>query len=284
MTWTRDSRIVTRQIKYGATTKYGDRIRRIMRKDAHTIKSTKTTVDILETIQVQKGATLTEVAEEIDLTRSTVHDYLQTLVSAGYLIKEDKRYNISLKLLDMGYHAKVKQTEWELVRPALREIGDETGEHAWFVVEENGKVVYVDNYSGRRVISLLNRPGTRHHIHCTAAGKAILANLPEERVEEILKKHGLPAYTERTLTNRSDLLSELEEIRESGVAFADGEWTERIRAVASPVIRDEEVIGAVTLGAPTKRLSGSYFHNELPQLVTGAVSRLEISFRDEPFL
>jgi len=255
-----------------------------MRNEAQTrtIKSAKTTVDILETIREQEGATLTEVAAEIDLSRSTIHDYLQTLVAAEYLVREGNQYHISLRLLDMGDHAKITQTEWELVRPALEEVADETGEHAWFVVEEYGKAVHVDSYSGRRVISLFNRPGARHHIHCTAAGKAILANLPDERVEQILERHGLPAYTDRTITERATLLRELEAIRSSGVAFGDGEWTEGIRAVASPVVRDDVVVGAITLGAPTKRLSEEYFHHELPQLVSGAVSRLELSFRDEP--
>lgn len=250
---------------------------------SRSIKSAKNAFDILETVRDQEGATLTEVTDDLALSTSTIHDYLQTLVSEGYLVKDGQRYFVSLQLLGLGHHAKVTRTAWEQVGPALREIGDETGEHVWFVVEENGMGVYVDNYSGRRVISLINDPGSRHHLHCTASGKAILANLPEERVDEILEQHGLPAYTDDTITDRSTLLDELEDVRATGVAFVDGEWAEEIRAVASPVVREDEVIGAVTLGAPKKRLSGTYFRDELPNVVSGAVSRLELSFQRDSF-
>ncbi|WP_336022805.1 IclR family transcriptional regulator [Halobellus salinisoli] len=245
---------------------------------SRSIKSAERTFDILEIVHQHDGATLTEISQEIDLARSTLHDYLKTHVNAGYLVKEGKQYYVSLRLLELGQQAKITRTAWEQVKPVLREIGNETGEHVWFVVEEHGKGVYVDNYAGEHVISLFNTPGVRHHLHCTAAGKSILAHLPEQRVADILESYGLPEFTDQTITNESALRDQLAEIRETGVAFADGEWNEGLRAVACPVIRDDELIGAITLGAPSKRLSGSYYRDEIPSIVSGAVNRLELSF------
>jgi len=251
-----------------------------MKKDtqSRSIKSAERSFDILEIVYRQEGATLTEISKEIDLARSTLHDYLQTHVKAGYLVKEGTEYYISLQLLKLGQHAKVTRTAWEQVKPVLREIGNETGEHVWFVVEEHGKGVYIDNYAGEHVISLFNTPGTRHHLHCTAAGKAILAHLPEQRVTQILEQYGLPEFTDTTITDEATLRDQLADIRETGIAFADGEWNKGLRAVACPVIRDDEILGAITLGAPTKRLSGSYYRDEIPSIVSGAVNRLELSF------
>jgi len=245
------------------------------------IKSARNTVDIVEVVRRADGATLTEVAQEIDLARSTVHDYLQTLLGMEYLVKEGDEYHVSLKFLDLGHHSKLSRTAWRQVRPALEEIGDETGEHVWFVVEEYGTAVYVDSYSGSRVLSMFNAPGTREHLHCIAAGKAILAHLPTERVDQIVDRHGLPAHTERTITDRDGLHEELEQVRADEVAFCDGEWRDEIRAVASPVVRGDDVIGAVTFGAPRRRLSETDFYEDLPKLVSGAVNRLELSFRKD---
>ncbi|MFC6723549.1 IclR family transcriptional regulator [Halobium palmae] len=245
---------------------------------SRSIKSAERTFDIIEIVYQHEGATLTEISKEIDLARSTLHDYLKTHVNAGYLVKEGMQYYVSLRLMELGQHAKTTRTAWEEVKPVLREIGNETGEHVWFVVEEQGQGVYVDNYAGENVISLFNTPGVRHHLHCTAAGKSILAHLPEQRVTKILKRYGLPKFTDQTITDEAKLRDQLTEIRETGIAFADGEWNEGLRAVACPVIRDDEVLGAITLGAPTKRLSGSYYRDEIPSIVSGAVNRLELSF------
>lgn len=243
------------------------------------IKTAVNIFDIIETIRDNQGMTLTELSENVDLARSTLHSYLQTLTDMEYLVRDDKQYYVSLKFLNLGNYAKNNRTAWRQVRPALEEIGDETGENVWFVVKENGSAVYVDNYSGSRVLYRFNTAGTREYLHCMAAGKAILAHLPEEQVNAIIKERGLPAFTENTITDREVLFKELERIREEGIAYSDGERSEEIRAVASPVMNGDQVIGAITLGAPTKRLTGEFFEEELPKLVSGAANRIEFSFR-----
>jgi DNA-binding IclR family transcriptional regulator len=246
---------------------------------SYRIKSAANVFDIIRFIHEHDGATLAELDDEIELARSTIHDYVQTLRELGYVVKDDRTFYTSLEFLNFGHRAKLTQTAWRQVKPALEEIGDETGENIWFVVEENGKAVYVDNYSGERVIYTFNTPGTREYLHCVAAGKAILAHLPEERVDEIIEQHGLPQFTENTITDPAELKAEFEQIRERGVAFSRGERRDEIRGVATPIIDGDRVLGAITLGAPSKRLSGQFFTEELPNLVTGAANRIEFSFR-----
>jgi len=246
---------------------------------SYRIKTAVNVFDIIRVIHDSEGATLSDLEAEIDLARSTIHDYVQTLAELGYVIKDDGTFYTSLEFLRLGHKAKVIQTAWLQIKPALEEIGDETGENIWFVVEENGKAVYVDNYSGERVLYTFNAPGTREYLHCVAAGKAIMAHLPDERVDEIIDRHGLPKFTENTITDPAELRAEFEAIRERGVAFSRGERRDEIRGVATPIIDDGHVLGAITLGAPTKRLSGQFFTEELPNLVTGAANRIEFSFQ-----
>jgi len=242
------------------------------------IKSVTNVFDILEVIHDEGGATLTEIHGEIDLAQSTLHDYLQTLTRHGYVIKEDQTYYVSLRFLDLGTQAKLTRTVWRDVRPGLVEVAKETGENVWFMVEENGYAVHVDNYSGERVLYEFNAPGTYEYLHCLAGGKAIMAHLSEERVDQIVDRRGLPKFTDSTITDRETLRSELAEIRERGIAFSDGERREEIRAVASPIVYGDEVLGAISVGAPTKRLTGDFFDGELPNLVSGAANRIEFSF------
>jgi len=242
------------------------------------IKSVTNVFDILETVHDAGGATLTEIHEEIDLAQSTLHDYLQTLTRQGYLIKEDQTYFVSLRFLDFGTQAKLTRTVWREVRPGLVEVAKETGEIVWFMVEENGYAVHIDNHSGDRVLYNFHTSGTREYLHCIAGGKAIMAHLGEERVDEIIDRHGLPKFTENTITDRDALFSELAEIRDRGIAFSDGERRDEIRAVASPIVRGDEVVGAISVAAPTKRLTGDFFDGELPNLVSGAANRIEFSF------
>ncbi|WP_336021627.1 IclR family transcriptional regulator [Halobellus salinisoli] len=246
---------------------------------SYRIKTAANVFDIIRVIHDNEGATLTDLEDEIELARSTIHDYVQTLAEIGYVIKDDGTFYTSLAFLSLGHRAKLIQTAWRQIKPALEEIGDETGENIWFVVEENGKAVYVDNYSGDRVLYTFNTPGTREHLHCVAAGKAILAHLPEDRVDEIIDRHGLPQFTENTITDPAELKAEFETIRERGVAFSRGERRDEIRGVATPIIADGRVLGSITLGAPSKRLSGQFFTEELPNLVTGAANRIEFSFQ-----
>jgi len=243
------------------------------------IKTAANVFDIIRTLHETDGATLADLEGEVDLARSTLYDYLQTLVEMGYVVRDDGTFHISLEFLNLGNRAKLNRTAWQQIKPALKEIGEETGENIWYVVEENGKAVYVDHYSGDRVLYTFNKSGTREHLHCTAAGKAILAHLPSERVDEIIDQHGLPAFTDNTITDPETLRAEFETIRERGVAFSRGERRDEIRGVATPIIDGDCVLGAITLGAPSKRLTGQFFTQELPNLVTGAANRIEFSFQ-----
>jgi len=120
--------------------------------------------------------------------------------------------------------------------------------------------------------------GDRKHLHCTGVGKAILASLPEERVETIIEERGLPAMTENTVTDREELLAELAEIRERGVAFDDEEILEGLRCVAVPVSNQEKgLLGAISVAGPTSRMKGEQFREELPELVTDTANVVQIN-------
>jgi len=107
--------------------------------------------------------------------------------------------------------------------------------------------------------------GTRAPLHSTGLGKAILAHLPEERVESIVDHHGMPASTPETITDRDELFDALERIRDRGFAFDDEERLRGLRCVAAPILANDDVVGAISVSGPTNRLRDDRYREELPR-------------------
>ncbi|WP_114576452.1 IclR family transcriptional regulator [Saliphagus sp. LR7] len=241
------------------------------------IKSTDTLISILEVLQSRDGAGVTEIAEELDRSKSTVHSHLQSLRAHRCVRKDGTTYRLGLRFLSFGGHACNRTGLLEIVRPEVDGLVEETGETAQMVVEEHGRGIYVCQSRGAEAVRTDSHVGTEVGLHCTAVGKAILAHLPEDRVREIADRHGLPPRTDETVTDLDELFAALERVRERGYAIDDGERIPGIRCVAAPVRTDDSVIGALSVNGPTKRLEGEYFREELPSLVGRAARVVEIN-------
>ncbi|MEY7851742.1 IclR family transcriptional regulator [Natrarchaeobius sp. A-rgal3] len=241
------------------------------------IKSIETSFAIVETLHDNQPLRLVEIANRVGIANSTAHEHLSTLRDHGYVVDRSDGYYLSLKFVDHGKQAMVYYRDLlEAARPSLEQLVDETDEAVNLVVEEHGCAVYVDRQTGKRGVPTNSWVGKRKQLHSLSAGKAILAHLPTDRVDEVLGESGLPAVTERTITSRDRLEEELEAIRDRGVSFNDRESHEQIRAVSAPIVVDGTVFGAVSVAGPAKRLTGAYFREELPDLLLGAVNEIEL--------
>lgn len=246
------------------------------------VKTAQTLFAIVEGLEEREKAGVSELADHLGLAVSTVHDHLTTLEELEYVVKSDKKYQLGLKFLRLGVNARLNVDMYPLVAPYLEEIADETGETAWLVVEENGLSVHVARAMGEEGVETANRIGRRSHLHYHGGGKAILANLPRVRVDEIINRHGLPAMTENTITDPDELFTELEEIRDRGYALNDNEEIIGTRSVGAPIVVDDEVLGAISVGGPANRLKRKRFEEELPRMVTGIVNEIELKLQYSP--
>lgn len=232
--------------------------------------------NIIETVQELDTPTLTAISDHLDFPKSTVHNHLETLKENGYLLEHDGKYQLTLKFLDHGIHAKQNLDIANVVSPTLEQLSEDTNEAAWLMVEERGYVVGIEKKLGERAVQTTGRIGRHTRFHYHAPGKAILAHLPEERTDEILRKRGLPAKTEHTITDYSAVMDELEEVRDRGVAFDIGEAIAGIRSVAAPVVCDGTVEGAIAVVGPKNRLRGDKFRKEIPDMLSGAANEVEL--------
>lgn len=240
------------------------------------VKTAERAFRILELLHDIESASLTTIAEHLEMPRSTLHTYLSTLVEQQYLRKDGNTYRLSLKFLDYGVKVQQNQPIYEVCEPFLEQVVRETKEIAWIVVEEHGRAVCLRKAKGERAIQPYKRVGARLSMHDIASGKALLAELSDERVREIIDQYGLPKRTENTITEPEALFDELAEIRETGVALNDGESLEGFRAVASSICPNGDLHGSLVVSGPKNRFQGERFRSELPEIVTGTTNALEL--------
>lgn len=242
------------------------------------VKSDRRLIEILLGLKELDGAGVTELAEHLDLAKSTVHNHLSTLHDEKFLTKEGTEYHLGLRFLDLGESARLRRTESERIKQKVSSLAEQTDERVQFIVEEHGYAVYLYRSRGEKAVSTDSRIGRHMGLHASSAGKSILTHLPEERVMEIIEEPGLFAVTEQTITDSDELMEELEHVRERGYATNVEESTLGLRAVGAPILRsDGSVVGALSISGPTHRLKGELFEQELPDLIMGATNEIELN-------
>ncbi|WP_436348209.1 IclR family transcriptional regulator [Natronorubrum sp. FCH18a] len=231
------------------------------------VKTVGTAFRILEALKSLDGATTTEIANELDLPKSSAYNHLQTLEHEGYVVENGQTYELGLQLLDLGAFARQKQTLFDVAKPELETVATETGELVNLLVEENGRGIFIRREQGANAVNIDSYTGQSVHLHTTALGKTVLAHLSAQRREEIIDRHGLPEKTENTITDRDRLEGELDEIRSEGVAYDIEERIRGLRCVAIPVFKDDSISGAISVSGPNSRMSEQRIQDDiLPQL------------------
>lgn len=242
------------------------------------IKSDHRVFDIVELIQERDRIGVTAIADELGIAKSTAHAHLATLEERGYVVNEGGAYRIGLQFLHHGIYARNYNRLYPRAKEKITHLAQETDERVWCQVEENGMCYYLCGAEGKHPVNPPVQVGECVHLHTIAAGKAILAHLPEERVETIIDRHGLPEKTKYTITDREELFASLADIRDRGYAFNEEESLRGLNAVGAPIQGPNDgVLGALSISGPANRLQGEKFRRDLPELLLGATNELEIN-------
>jgi IclR family pca regulon transcriptional regulator len=205
---------------------------------------------------------VSELSRELTLSRSTAHRYVATLAKLGYLQQDpdSKRYRLGPKVLDLGFSAINSMDLREISAPHLRQLSDETGYTVNLAILDGVDVVYIERCRtarpGQREIDLNLHVGARLPAYCTAMGKAILAFVPDDRLEEIVSQIDFAPRGPNTITDREAFRTELGRIRESGIAVNDEELAYGLRSVAAPIhSHSGEVLAALNLAVHRTMIS-----------------------------
>ncbi|GGN20205.1 IclR family transcriptional regulator [Halarchaeum nitratireducens] len=244
----------------------------------HTVRTTAKTLTLVEELRNRGACGVTELADELDMGKSAVHNHLTTLKEHGYVLQDGDEYRLGLKFLEIGGHTRKSMDFYRIAEPEVKSLADETGELANLLVEERGVGVYLMRSKGEDAVDLDTYAGRRTYLHTTGLGKAILAHLPEARVDEIVERHGLERRTARSIGTRGELDEALDEVRERGYAIDDGERLEGLRCIAAPVTQSTgDVVGAISLSAPASRVSDEELEGRLAERVLSAANVIELN-------
>lgn len=228
-----------------------------MTDETNGVKAVDNTIQIIETLKELDSAGITELSREVDLSKSSIHSHLVSLEENGFVNNNNGTYSLGLKPLELGGYVRDNQQLFQLSQSVVDDIARETGELAVLTTEADGQSVYLYKARGSTAMSLDAHLGSKLLCHCTAAGKAIMAYLPRERVEGIVDTYGLPAFTDQTITDRDRLFEELAEIHEQNLSIDNEERIDGMVGIAA-VIKNEttdEVLGALGITGPTNRMT-----------------------------
>jgi DNA-binding IclR family transcriptional regulator len=236
--------------------------------------------DILERMLEQETVSVTELADELDAPKSTVHAYLATLDEAGFVVNEGGSYRLGLRFLEYGGLVRNRSKLYEVAKHEVDKLAAETGEVANLGVEEEGLRVLLYKSAEPDAIHDNASVGEFTHMHWTALGKAILAYLPEERVQQIIDTHGLPRANEHTIENSEALFDELARTRERGYSVEDQDRRQGVLTVGAPIFdrASNEVIASISVSGPRERLRETTTVEELADQVKSAANVVELRY------
>ncbi|RQH02692.1 IclR family transcriptional regulator [Natrarchaeobius oligotrophus] len=245
----------------------------------HPVRTTEKSLHLIEKLRELDGARIHELEDELEMTKGAIHNHLSTLRTHGYVVKEDNEYRLSLKVLTLGGYVRSNYSIYQFGRPKANKLASDTGMLVNLATEENGQSVYLYQARGEYAVNLDTQVGHRLRLHNIAIGKAILAYLPAERVEAIVDQWGLPKETENTITDRETLFEELESVREQEFATDLEERTEGLCCIAAPIRPDNEILGAISISAPTSRLGNQGFDDELVGQVKSTANEIALDIK-----
>ncbi|GAB3670124.1 IclR family transcriptional regulator [Halopiger thermotolerans] len=245
------------------------------------IQSLERGFEIVEYLYQEGETTVSELATELGTSTSTAHIYLKTLSDIGYVVKDGPAYSLSHRFLRFGTKTREKSKIYQAAQSEVDKLAAETSEVSALGVSERGQRILL--YKAESSEAVYDNPpvGEYTYMHWTALGKAILGHLPRERVEEIVTQHGLPARTQQTIDEESELFAELETINENGYAIEDEERWNGIRSVAVPLFDDDAIVGSISVSGPKHRFDRDRIESELLDHLMRAKNVIEVRLAHE---
>ncbi|MDI3406408.1 IclR family transcriptional regulator [Streptomyces cavernicola] len=221
------------------------------------MQSVDRAVSILQVLAAQGPSGVTDIAEALEIHKSTVFRLLATLESRGLVeqASERGRYRIGGTVVELAGGATKGSDLSLLSRPICQELAAEVGETVNVAVHDGEAVVSVDQVIGNAAITSIDWVGKRTPVHATSAGKVFLAHLSQDQLAEFLTRP-LEQFTPHTVTDPALLKEQLQTVRELGYSATSEEHEIGLAALSAPIRSlGGQVIAAVTLSGPTFRIN-----------------------------
>ncbi|WP_425060221.1 Transcriptional regulator KdgR [Sporomusa carbonis] len=249
-----------------------------MENTSEKIQSVERALVILELLGQEFELGITEISKEIGLGKSTVHRLLATLKDKGFVQQTASgKYRLSLKLFEVGNMMVNKLGVRKEAGSYLEKLASLSGETVNLAVIDKCDVIYIERIESSEPLRMGLEVGRRLPAFCTALGKVILAYLPEHEFKKVLAANQsdsrLPQFTNKSITNVSELYAHLQQVKEQGYSFDDEEFLQGLRCVAAPIFDHMgKVIAAISISGPTVRMTYETVNKLIPYLKEATVN------------
>jgi IclR family transcriptional regulator, KDG regulon repressor len=228
-------------------------------RDKNFVAATEKIFAVLEAFSQHphSAISLEEVTQAARLAKTTVHRLLYSMQKIGYVDQhqENSNYMLSQKFFELGRDALPYQRLTSLAKPFMNALMLRFGESLHLGVLENGLVTNIAVCESQHPYRIAGVVGDSNYAHSTAMGKCLLAFLSDPELDSIIRIHGLPKRAPATITNRAQLMEELERVRRDQVATNVGENMEGVICVGAPVLNHEgKAVAALSISGPAVRM------------------------------
>lgn len=217
---------------------------------------------IFKTIEylAQNGPSgLLELSKELQLNKTTVHRILNSLMCMDYVKQnpETSKYSLGFKICGIANQVLAQTNAVDFVRPYIQKLAEQTGEIVHLVQINGTNAVYIDKVDvAQNSVRLVSMVGKSIPLYCSGVGKALLADMDDDTIKSIWNNSKIEKHTEYTVTNFTDFMQLIRDIRRDGYALDNEENELGVRCVAvSLKYLNEKSIYAISLSAPKDRMS-----------------------------
>jgi DNA-binding IclR family transcriptional regulator len=225
---------------------------------AYRIQVLDRTLRILDTLAADNSLKLAELARRLSLHKATAHRLLKVLELEGLVTKDPVlgKYKLGLKLFELGSRAIEQVDLRDSAEPFLRRLVSETRETAHISIPDGCHMVSIARVEAPWAMRSPSTLGRRTPVYCSSSGKAVLAFLPEDCLDELLRRLAFVAFTRNTITTRAAFVAELERIRRRGFAIDHEEMEIGLRCVGAPLFdHTGRVCAGISIAGPAFRLT-----------------------------
>lgn len=229
-----------------------------------------------------EGLTLADLNSVLESPKSSLLNLLRPLVVEGYLAHSHGMYRLGPTAFRL---AATMMSAWnfsKLARPYLEELAARSKESVYIgVLDREAKAItYVEAIDSPHSVRYAITVGMTRPLYCTAAGRVLLAYADEKYLDSYLRSTKLARLTPHTLTDRKELVKELERIRRTGFATSVNQLFEGSAAISAPIFGgDGQVIAAIAIGAPADRFESE--QSKLRQIILDVAGRLSGGQREQ---
>jgi IclR family pca regulon transcriptional regulator len=218
-----------------------------------------------------EGRSIVEIGHSTGLSRAAIRRILLTLELLGYVERSRQVYRLRTQVLRLGFSFLSSSSVVEAARPVLEHITEQLHESSSMSMLEGDEIVYVARSAASRILAAGLSVGSRLPAYCTSMGRVLLAALPDEKLDDYLRRLNPRAYTPKTITRIPQIRKAILQVRKDGYAIVDEELEAGLRSIAVPVsTRNNQVVAAINVGTHVSRVDRTALIRRcLPALLEG---------------